>query len=142
MSFGAFGRGWRPHAFRRGAAQEHLDAIQAAAEKRSRKLMMNLKRELSAMFKMSGVSLEQQFRGFDRCAFLMPFLTPVCLSSAHASNSLCRTTQSGRTLYPQTLDRTVRGTACFHTRLATRLPPLSSAVIRTESHRCFVGLSQ
>ena len=31
--------------------QEHLDAIQMAAEKRSRKLMMNLKRELSAMFK-------------------------------------------------------------------------------------------
>ena len=47
------------------AAQGHLDAIQAAAEKRSRKLMMNLKRELSAMFKLSGVGLEQQFRGFD-----------------------------------------------------------------------------
>ena len=46
-------------------AQEHLDAIQAAAEKRSRKLMMNLKRELSQMFKMSNVGLEQQFRGFD-----------------------------------------------------------------------------
>ena len=46
-------------------AQEHLNAIQAAAEKRSRKLMMNLKRELAGMFKMSNVGLEQQFRGFD-----------------------------------------------------------------------------
>ena len=47
------------------AGKEHLDAIQAAAEKRSRKLMMNLKRELAGVFKMSGVALEQQFRGFD-----------------------------------------------------------------------------
>lgn len=46
-------------------SQEHLDAIQAAAEKRSRKLMMNLKRELGTVFKMSNVGLEQQFRGFD-----------------------------------------------------------------------------
>ena len=48
-----------------GQSQEHLDAIQHAAEKRSRKLMMNLKRELGNMFQMSNVGLEQQFRGFD-----------------------------------------------------------------------------
>ena len=41
---------------------EHLNAIQVAAEKRSRKLMMNLKRELSSMFKKSNVALEQQVR--------------------------------------------------------------------------------
>eukprot|EP01052_Picozoa_sp_SAG31_P029275 SAG31_NODE_2897_length_4936_cov_3.814348_3_plen_406_part_00 len=45
--------------------QEHLKAIQAAASKRSRTLMLKLKRELSGIFTMNGVSLEQQFRGFD-----------------------------------------------------------------------------
>jgi Ca2+-binding EF-hand superfamily protein len=48
-----------------GTPQEHLDAIQAAAEKRSRRMLMNLKREMGAFFKASGVALEQQFRGFD-----------------------------------------------------------------------------
>ena len=46
-------------------AQEHLNAIQMASEKRSRKMMMNLKREMAAFFSSSSISLEQQFRGFD-----------------------------------------------------------------------------
>jgi hypothetical protein len=41
-----------------GNATEHLDAIQLAAEKRSRKLMMNLKRELGAMFNKSNVRMQ------------------------------------------------------------------------------------
>ena len=45
--------------------QEHLKAIQLAAEKRSRGLLMKLKRELAGVFDASGVSLERQFRGFD-----------------------------------------------------------------------------
>lgn len=45
--------------------QEHLNAIQMASEKRSRKMMMNLKREMAAFFSSSSISLEQQFRGFD-----------------------------------------------------------------------------
>ena len=48
-----------------GAATEHLEAIQAAAEKRNRKMMMNLKREMSTFFRSSGIELEQQFMGFD-----------------------------------------------------------------------------
>jgi len=43
----------------------HLKAIQAAAEKRSYRLMMKLKQELSSLFTSSGVSLERAFRGFD-----------------------------------------------------------------------------
>ena len=45
--------------------QEHLNAIQMASEKRSRKMMMNLKREMGSIFAASKISLEQQFRGFD-----------------------------------------------------------------------------
>jgi Ca2+-binding EF-hand superfamily protein len=45
--------------------REHLNAIQLAAEKRSRGLLMKLKQELAGVFDSSGVSLERQFRGFD-----------------------------------------------------------------------------
>ena len=43
----------------------HLKAIQAAAEKRSYRLMMQLKNELRGVFKVKGVSLERAFRDFD-----------------------------------------------------------------------------
>jgi Ca2+-binding EF-hand superfamily protein len=35
------------------------------AQKRSRGVLMTLKKELSGVFKQNGVELEQQFRGFD-----------------------------------------------------------------------------
>ena len=43
----------------------HLKAIAAAAEKRSYRLMMKLKAELSGVFSSSGITLERAFRGFD-----------------------------------------------------------------------------
>ena len=43
----------------------HLKAIQAAAEKRSYRLLTKLKSELSTLFSASGLSLERAFRAFD-----------------------------------------------------------------------------
>jgi hypothetical protein len=43
----------------------HLKAIASAAEKRSRRLMMQLKKELKGVFAGSGVTLERAFRAFD-----------------------------------------------------------------------------
>ena len=44
---------------------QHLKAIQAAAEKRSYRLMMNLKDDLSSAFTQSGLTLDRAFRSFD-----------------------------------------------------------------------------
>ena len=65
---------------------EHLHAIQVAAEKRSRKLMMNLKRELSGVFTASGVGLEQQVKNnLAACSLLLA----ACCSLSRVSLAFC-----------------------------------------------------
>ena len=48
-----------------GPQEDHLKAIQRAADNRSRGMMLKLKAALAGVFSESGVGLEQQFRAFD-----------------------------------------------------------------------------